>query len=584
MDFQSDTAFDSLATRATASSHSGLKGPGIETIFDESPPSEKSKDLVALHDLMDRGSLDGLAISLEQIQGQHDEMHDFNEREMQDVHAHQVSTPEKHPDEIDDDYMATPVPRRNGQISSNVQSSPPSVLRPVNPQLDNEEVRKSIEAMSLDDDSDWDRGTEGGSTFEEEWREPEIPKYSSRHVSAHPFDMQHESFLDPVYERGNGDKRLSIFDWSEQQNGNSPRPKTVHGKQGAESRGSRPSGRRGPSGVHLRSQSVPVTRESLMENDPCYPATKFGTWGLGNKGVSEEWNDDFEFDEGDEAEIEQSDHTLLTSTNQQGMKVPQAIIDRQASVHGQFGQVQEFMHLVEELKRLRLQGQALHILEDDSRSCWEEAENIINLATLNDEDDELRPPQSPISPYGFEDFDEMTPLPSRIRQDSEGPGEENGTLEPSSRRSTLNAATPPSSRPRGESLAQAKSFLQTIHQHRVGPDSSPAEIEIYQQKKLPFDTRDLRDLVNRANNVTRALKELVRGAQGVSVSPERTPKKFYDPPFSHIFSRGDESPSPTFKKPGLPKSRSAQSYLGTSLGGSNTQTNISGHMKMMTVV
>lgn len=35
MDFQSDTAYDSLATRATASSHSGFRQPKIETIFDE---------------------------------------------------------------------------------------------------------------------------------------------------------------------------------------------------------------------------------------------------------------------------------------------------------------------------------------------------------------------------------------------------------------------------------------------------------------------------------------------------------------------------------------------------------------------
>ena len=65
VDFQSDTAYDSLATRATASSHSGLRGPGIETIFDESPPRETSKDLVGLEDLIGKGTLDGLAINME---------------------------------------------------------------------------------------------------------------------------------------------------------------------------------------------------------------------------------------------------------------------------------------------------------------------------------------------------------------------------------------------------------------------------------------------------------------------------------------------------------------------------------------
>ena len=174
------------------------------------------------------------------------------------VTLHQVSTPESHPSEAnDDDYMTTPMPRRNGPISSNLQSSPLSVFRPAHPQLEVEDVRNSIEAMSPDDDSNWDRGIEGESTFEEEWREPAIPKHSSRHVTAHLFDMHHDSSSDPPYEQASGDKRLSIFDWSEQQNANSPRPKTVHGKQGAESRGSRPPGRRGPSGVHLPQPAEP---------------------------------------------------------------------------------------------------------------------------------------------------------------------------------------------------------------------------------------------------------------------------------------------------------------------------------------
>ena len=40
MDFRSDTAYDSLATRATASSHSGFRQSKIETIFDE--PSKET--------------------------------------------------------------------------------------------------------------------------------------------------------------------------------------------------------------------------------------------------------------------------------------------------------------------------------------------------------------------------------------------------------------------------------------------------------------------------------------------------------------------------------------------------------------
>lgn len=90
-------------------------------------------------------------------------------------------------------------------------------------------------------------------------------------------------------------------------------------------------------------------------------------------------------------------------------------------------------------------------------------------------------------------------------------------------------------------MAQTKTFLESIHQSRSGPNSSPLEIEIHQQKKLPFDTQDLHDLVVRANAVTRSLKDVVRRAEGVSVSPDKTPGKPLEPAFSQIFHQ-DEPP------------------------------------------
>ncbi|KAI9880226.1 MAG: hypothetical protein M1823_006754, partial [Watsoniomyces obsoletus] len=146
---------------------------------------------------------------------------------------------------------------------------------------------------------------------------------------------------------------------------------------------------------------------------------------------------------------------------------------------------------------------------------WDDAENIINLATLNDEDETpLRPP-SPISPDIF--GEDRSPNNHRISIDER--------RDSSARRSLSNPATPPFSRPRGESLMQAKSFLQTIHQNRGGEDSSPAAPFSPPREKLPFDTQDLRDLVTRAGVITRALKEIVRKAEGVAVSPQRRPQK-----------------------------------------------------------
>ena len=619
LDFQSDTAYDSLATRATASSHSGLRGPCIETIFDESPPPETSKELVALGDLMGGGTLDGLAINMEQnhegpamrptVQEQPSDLdsphqscsvtkedeYEPDEEEMEDSMEglQPVSTPVRTQTfEEDDEFMATPMPK--GRDREHVEfSSSPSSVRGSSKAQGRDDIRMSMEAMSIIDDCEWDTASNPESTFDESMTFTEIPRHTLRRTTPLPFRIHQDSAdgneLDSM--DWHAEQRLSIFDWSEQQksdkdllNGTSPRPKTVHGKQSLEHRGSRFSGRRGPSALHLRSQSVPVARESVMDNDPYFPATKFGTWGLGNKGVSEEWNDDFEFDDLDNGGEDDFGGLPVESASSHVMKVPQSIIDRQASVHGQFGQVQEFMLLVEELKRLRVHGAALQLLEGSSRHLWEDAENIINLATLNDDDEALRPPTSPVSPSAFDDFDNQSSPFNRTRKQSDLDSNEKGHSEPVPRRSTSSAATPPNGRPRGESLAQAKSFLQTIHQSRNGPDSSPAEIETYQQKKLPFDTQDLRELVGRASSVTRALKEIVRKAEGVSISPDKTPKKFSEPAFSQIFHRIEESPSPSFKKPVLPQSRSAHSYLGSSMSGGTSQNDISGHMKMMTVV
>jgi hypothetical protein len=91
----------------------------------------------------------------------------------------------------------------------------------------------------------------------------------------------------------------------------------------------------------------------------------------------------------------------------------------------------------------------------------------------------------------------------------------------------------------------------------------------------------LRKLVEQSGVISKGLKEIIRKAEGLSLSPEKTPQQFQDPDFSKIFIRPDDSPSPTFKKPLLPKSRSANSYLGGPHG--DGDGDISGHLKMMTV-
>lgn len=580
MGFHSDTAYDSIGTSTTMNSKSDLPGLEIERLFDDIPaPAATKQSLLPLEELIPRGSFSELS------------QHDGTSLDGLDS----LSTPrDDHSSNSENlDCFATPVAVRDDQSRLGTSpSSPPST--PYSKDLDADHgpielISAETEGLALRDNELWDHGAYPRSTSKDEYSSPELPQHSSWRLSppllgAHQRPpVPHQQGFDGARE----EKRLSIFDWSEQQRsdrdslyGSSPRPRTVHSKQNNDGRGGRAPGRRAPNALHLRSQSVPAPKESYLDSNPSFPPTKFGTWGLGNKGVSEEWTDDFEFDEVDECETQHSSDRVGT-----GMKVPQAIIDRQASVHGQFGQVQEFMLLVEELKRLRHQGTLLDLMGGPSNHLWDDAENIINLATLNEEEEEeeedLVPPQSPSFSNGFDDFDEISSPAQRLRQQYLfGTGDESTTAPGV----TLNSApaTLAAGRPRGESLAQAKSFLQTMHKNRVGVESSPFA-DRNPPPKLPFDTQDLRDLVTRAGIATRALKDIVRKAEGVFTSPVRTPKEPQDPPFSQIFNR-PENASPTSKKPCLVKSTSVNSYINGSLASSNNERERPGHMNMMTVV
>jgi Septation protein etd1 len=577
MEFQSDTAYDSMLTKATMSSNSDLPGLEIERLFHDSPVPEATKQsLPLLEELIPRCSLSASS--------PHDETSLDGLDSLSTPRDDQSSNPEAV------DSLVTPVVLQESQSQLRDFPSPPpsmpysNVPQPELPPLELIPPEQTDE--SLLDGELWDEEFYPSSTTKERPLSPDLPQHSSwelgpSSVGAHQTPpAQPRQGLDEIRQ----EQRLSIFDWSEQQrsdrdslNGSSPRPRTVHSKQSNDGRGGRPPGRRAPNALHLRSQSVPAAKESYLDSDPGYPPTKFGTWGLGNKGVSEEWTDDFEFDETDDYNGQQSSERSAT-----GMKVPQAIIDRQASVHGQFGQVQEFMLLVEELKRLRHQGIMLDLMGGPSQGLWQDAENIINLATLNEDDDEvLVPPQSPGFSNGFDDFDVDSVIAHPPSQQHH-PETEDGL------RTTLNVilnsapTTPAHGRPRGESLAQAKTFLQTIHQNRISIESSPFEDQGH-PPKLPFDTQDLRDLVIRAGVATRALKEIVRKAEGVFTSPDRTPKEPRDPAFSQIFNR-PESPSPTLQKPILAKSTSVNSYMDGTLPSSNNDRETLGHMNLMTVV
>lgn len=564
MDLHSDSAYDTLATRATASSHSGFRQPKIETIFNEMPTSPRSDHMPGLESLMERATLGDHEMKLD---GANEDtsgvgmgiigLTDHNPSGS----SEEVLTPVRGPRVGFESTITTPVPRRKHHHEATLNSSPPSMVRLSRTQVEEPELPR---LMDVDDDA----AHEGADI---DWS-PEVDKESRDKppaLASNGFSLRFDHMSDDDFDEPRSTKRSSIFDWSEHQkfaneqsNGVSPRPKTVHGKQSNKAGRSRTSGRKSNAALHLRSQSVPTNRDSLTETDIPSSATKFGTWALGTKPVSEEWSDDFEFDDLEDVEEPQDqvqDDKAWKRESIRSVKVPQSIIDRQQSVHVQFGQVRDFMLLVEELKRLRVQGTYLGLVDGNSRQLWDDAESIIDLATVNDEEDtNLRPP----SPVSSEFFGDETPPQHKPTEDDHGRNWDLGSTRTVNRRSISSPATPPYGRSRGESL-QTKTFLQTIHSHRSGAEPPPVSSPTQHRDKLPFDTQDLRDLVVRAGVITRALKEIVRKAEGVSISPERLSiSKFsQEPAFRQIFVPPDTSSSPTSKKPSLPKSQSANSYF-----------------------
>ncbi|KAL8948678.1 MAG: hypothetical protein Q9222_005161 [Ikaeria aurantiellina] len=592
LDFRSDTVYDSTRTGATGSSHSNLRRLPIDTVFDDSPAGDFQKHkAVALQELLSHDSFNAV-----------------------DTHNNRIAEEEE--------GLATPVqsapPIPQNDISKSVEDpnaqsidtgkSQHTLKSDPNPSNKEESLREEAsdqEVWAIESLSDSENSTGRqrplltNVTVGQTSYSPNAAKHGMNSLEALPLS-EHDDAAE-----------AKILAWSESppvdRDSPSPRPRTMYSKHGQEFRGSRTTARRGPSGLHLRSQSVPVAPEGLSHRTN---TSKLEGWVLGNKGVSEDWDCDFDFEESTPAprQAPTEDEPIRTSISS-GMLVPRSIMERQASVHGQFGHVKELTILVEELKLLRQQASDLDVMNGLSAELWKEADGIINLATLDDEEQDFIPSRSPNSPgFDFDPFEEDMPAIAGNRRStisqhrgetsSEGVDRNKGSSTPAQstpERSRLD--TPQSSRPRTESAAKAKSVLETIHQQRS--HYSPRILhERTPQKKLPFDTTSLRDLVTRAGVVTRALKEIVRRAQSMADgnslstpppdsppddSPPPDPPVKPDPPFSKIFNPPASSTS-THKSPRVTQSpkNSTHNYRGANIAGNDNEIN--GHMKIMTVV
>lgn len=576
IDFQSDTAYDSYRTGATGSLRA--RSTPLDSMFDESPPSSGSRSKIA----------DFHEMALMSAFRNPDELNKPAEE----------TTPMKKRNRGEDDFIIAPIREITEPSNTDAITSSPPAFRT---QAQTPRRVSNGTSIEVDDDEDWTKDDDsfGMST--------------SLYPPGSPFSGQRTGRLpsnDGASSRTFGDnlsieeRPKNVFDWSETQaydrqanTGSIPRPGTVHGGQGGDSRLGRASSRNRPAALHIRSQSVPAVPEVDGQREPKV-TSKFGTWGLGAKGVSEDWDNDFDFDC---SEIDEG--SGLPALVKTPMHVPPAIQASQANVVGHVGQIREVCLLVDDLKRLRGLAREKGLIHGPSADKWREAEGIIALAIPDEEDPTLSPPQSP-SAYSRKTASRSGHRKSMtldsLEESHDGPAKLPKALEPR-RQSILNmeddifgAALPKASslEPRPalgpiqgkrhhshmDSTEVARSVMENIHQHRTASDPTVNRCST-PGNKMPFDTTSLRDLVQRANALTRALSEIIRKADGLTSSPSRDHREKRDssPAFTRVFTEPKTTPANK-----IPRSQSSNSMLNGSIHSSPART-LSEQLQMMTV-
>ena len=551
-DGQSDTAYDSVRTGATKSS-SGVRGPRLETIFNDSPPPLPNTFKVhALRDLLPKGTF--------QEQNPHIRPTIKEEEES-------VSTPVHTVIPIDRQNSTSPAPtqRRNTPpVLPDLHSSSPRKARPLSLGTLEWDLQPN------DDESMWSIEDDEGDQV------AGLPTLPASISAGSPTAFS----LDPAVSSGGGtslttpqkldgenqdkEAKSSIFDWSEQpmdrtpDSQNPPRPRTVHGKKDVETRGSRSVGRRIPSAVHARSQSVPVVPDTNGKREQVV-MNKFGTWGVGSKGVSEDWNDDFDFTEPDDMEMKNNTDVIDTRADSGlAMFVPHSIREQQSNVLANIGLLREWGLLIEELKELRVRTVSLGMLDGAYASTWKEVDAMIELADQEQEDGTLLPQKTPPSTPGYEAnaFEESTPPAtnnsrrkrrSGILPDDDIFNRDSPTAAKADRasQSSPTTATYVHTRPRKDSEAVAKSVIEALQQRRLTADAGLDLQPVQPSKKVPFDTATLKHIVPYVNGLMRKVKEGLREAEGLYTSPPSSSKSD-EPPLAQIFRNpGEESPAST---------------------------------------
>ncbi|KAI1880731.1 hypothetical protein JX265_000971 [Neoarthrinium moseri] len=587
-DFKTDTPFDSLRTVGSGRRRT-LDSP-LESMFDESPPStagiSKQPKRLSIQEILGP-AFDGGNKIMEEDEG--------------------LPTPVR--GTYDDAEAHFRLASLEDEGAFRYRSGSPDYLS-----------HKDIGRLSLDDDDDMDWARDDEHDVCNHLSPPSSMnsrRGSPNHRAALMMisgNESRESQRDVSSER----PRSNVFDWAEpaphdkhEQDG--PRPKTVHGKQELDIRGGRSASRRGPVAAHIRSQSVPVVPD-LVDSSKSTP--KFGTWGLGSKNVSEDWDDDFEFEEESEAGRMEG----KKAENRLSMIVPASIQATQPTVKAHSGQIRELSLLVNDLKRLCRLGREMEMLAGPYAKLWREAEGIIALASPDDDASE------DISSHADTDEFDSSLIDERFLDD----GFDAGVLDRSDftakshggqiktavvkerplarRRSVFSPEDdifgtwphtegdqtpepPRTPEPRRPSTpynpsSVARSLMESMHLRRRQPTDVDYE-EGESDGKLNFDTNSLKELVKRAGDLRDSLSDLVRRADHITSSPVRTPRRERasktedgSPAFTRVFEDPATTPTPTRQ---LPHSRSSNSVLSSGSIAASPSNGLSQRLQMMTV-
>ncbi|OTB03659.1 hypothetical protein M426DRAFT_73883 [Hypoxylon sp. CI-4A] len=579
-DFKTDTPFDSF--RTVASTRRKTLDSPLECMFDESPPSTASHNSKLKR------------LSIQEILGP---SFDGENKIMEE-----------------DENLPTPIRGAYEEAQARFHIATMEVdgfkSSPASP---NFTTRRDDPRFSFDDDDDdlnWDKEEDDGiynhlsppGTMNSRRGSPN----SRLAVAKINGNARANARTDPARER----PRSTVFDWTEanthdkHDDGRQVRPKTVHGKQEIDARGGRSSSRKAPTPAHIRSQSVPVVPD-LTET--MSPTPKFGTWGLGQKNASEDWDDDFEFeDEGDFGFVSGKEDGRFA------MLVPASIQATQPTIKAHSGQIRELSLLVNDLKRLCRLGREMEMLEGMSAKLWREAEGIIALASPDDD-----PAEETESGRTSSDTGANSAEPRFIDQGLDGSsvGDDVPTRVTESQRNAVvrerpvgrrrsvfspeddifgtwdqtdEAPTPDPPRtpehqvgkPEFGSNSIARSVMENM-QARQSRLNANREDHTSSSGKLNFDTNSLKELVKRASDLRDGLSDIVRRADHLTQSPVRTPKHTRadgSPAFTRVFDEPTSSPSRR-----LPHSHSNNSVISNGSVGASPSTGIAQRMQMMTV-